>query len=231
MSDMKPIDTSKIHAPVKAVLMLDGGVGFAPFTDAPAGVEWAGLWAFPDAPVWTPEDRDNWAQVNGHKIHETKALEAAVAALDAAANSPSAMLAQTRLEVSEVTRAREAAERRKVGEAAWLKARESLGAGCARVDGEEGDVFILRRPKEIEIIHVEHMAELGSSKHPPDSMMAKTERAGARLNGLIAIICHPTPERARQQLTEYPLLQGYLYAKRDQMILGYRYDQGKDSAP
>lgn len=228
MSDPKPIDTSKISAPVKAFAV---GTIVISFADAPAGAEWAGLWAYPDAPMWSPEDRENWTLINGQKIHETKALEFAVAALDAATQSPSALMAQARLEVSEVQRAREAAERRKIGEAAWLTARETLGAGCARADGEEGDVFILRRQKELELVHVEHMAELGASKHHPDSMMAKTERAGARLNGLLAIICHPSPERARQQLTEYPLLVGHLYSVRDTLILGWRLEQGKDSAP
>ena len=226
------IDPASLTVPVKALAF--GPALFAIGSILPDGSspEWSGAWAFPAKPAWSDEDRAAWVAVNGQKIHETKQLEAAVAAVDAATLGPAAMLAAARIEVGEVQRAREAAERRAKGEAAWLKAREQLGDGCARVEGEEGDVFILRRMKDIEITVAEHKATITSAPHEKDNpVRAATERAGARRDALVACVCHPDRERVIAMLDEYPLLVGALYGARDSLILGWRVEQGKGSAP
>lgn len=226
------IDPASLSIPVKALAF--GGELYAlgaPLPDdAPSA--WVGVWAYPERPAWSPDDRAAWELVNGQKIYETKALDDATAAVDAAVLGPAAMITQARIEVGEVKRAREAAERRAAGEAAWLRAREALGSGCSRVDGEEGDVFILRRQKDIEITHTEVLAQKCSTPHEESNPeRAANERAGVRREALIACLCHPVRERSVLMLDTYPLLVGALYAARDSLIMGWRIEQGKGSAP
>lgn len=232
MTEASPILPASLSVPVKALAFGSDLYPLGSVLPDGSSPEWSGSWVFPLKPAWSTDDIAAWIAVNGQKIFETKALDDATAAVDAAMLGPAAMLAAARIEVGEVKRAREAAERRALGEAAWLKAREALGSGCARVDGEEGDVFILRRQKDIEITHTEVLARTCSAPHEESNPeRAANERAGVRREALIACLCHPPRERSVLMLDTYPLLVGALYAARDSLIMGWRVEQGKGSAP
>jgi hypothetical protein len=221
----EPIDAAKIAGPTKGVA-LDGSGQLYPVADLDT---WAGAWAFP--PSWSEDDRKAWAEIQGNKIHETKRLETAVAALDAAANSPATLLANARAEVDEVQRAREAAERRALGEAAWLQARERFGDRAERLNTVDGDVIIqvAMTLQEVDVTNarVGKLVEAAGD----DKVRAISEANGAHRDAVLAKIVHPAQDRVKALGVKRPELWADLCAMRDRLVRARADAEGKDYAP
>lgn len=205
-----------------------------PDLTAPALVD--GRWAYPAA--WTTEDREAWEAVQGRKIHETKRRSDVEAKVAAAAASPAAMLAAARLEADDAQRAREWAERRAEGEAAWQKAIATLGPRAARVELDaEGDVVVMRAMGELESDNADRRAERlaaqatkGAGTPEEKETRAMLERTGAYLDATLATVIHPTRERMKEIFARYPLFRPLVYGERDRLIMGLRSDRGKGPA-
>lgn len=224
-----PIDPAKLSAPVKA-LLVDGAL-----VALPDGATWAGAWAFPSSPPWSPDQQEAWAAIHGNLIAEQRRLDVASKALEADLNSPDSMLAQARAEVDEAQRAREAQERLSAGVKAWRKAQETYGANCRHLPTVEGDIVIMVGMTLLEAdaanARAANLAQKALEADPANFMRAEMERLGAQRDAMKAKIVWPDRGRFEELATARPGLWGDIRAMRDDMARARAGDEGKGFAP
>lgn len=226
MSDRKPIDTAALTAPVRAVL-IDGAL-----YELLEEKSWAGAWAYP--PAWDKTSQETWAAIQGRKIHEDGLRAAAEEQQRAASSSPESMLARARIEADEAQRAREAAERRREGEAAWLKALEEHGGRLRRLPTTEGDVIIMlamtRAEGDAANARAARLREVALEHDPKNKLKAINDWNGAQRDAMLAKVIHPARDRVKALGEKYADLWPELEAMRDDLVRVRQVDEGKGPA-
>ena len=210
--------------------------------------EASGAWVYPEG--WTAADREAWEGACGEIVHHEKEAERIAAAGAKALNSPAMVLAIKRIEVDAAKAAKERAERIARGNVAWVNARVAHGERCSRVDGEEGDVIIMVTP-DADAVRTAHeradeivrsiRAGLKNDASEEERLRAEaralTESTEALTDELLkhtvvgGLSATESAARMRALLKGYATLRPFLFALRDQMIRGWREQEGKGFAP
>lgn len=205
-------------------------------------------WMYP--PQWSDAQRVQWEAATGQLIHEKREGARVDAAVDTLLSSPEMIIAAKRIEVDEAKRARETAERRGKGEAAWLLERARLGATIDRLDTVEGDVIIVATMTTDEIESADEAAQrlLDAARATVGAKATEKEKLDAEMRGLkeyaakqhdrLLLKCSvggldakASGERLRDLTKRYPTLFPLLRSIRNKLINGQRSDEEKDSAP
>lgn len=205
-------------------------------------------WTYPDA--WTPDQRAAWEHSTGELVHVRQAMETAVTASAAALATPEALLAETRMYVSEAKRTTDRLRRSTAGSIAWYMASAQHGPDVMRLDSEEGDVVIMLFMTPPEIDHAnerawrllrEERAKVGADADDKTraaaEVIGRREHEKAHLDEVLrkcTVGGLPPAEslaRLRYLTGRYSGLTARLLAMRDALVMGYRAREEKDFAP
>lgn len=205
-------------------------------------------WTYP--PAWTEDQRVAWEHATGELVAATKLLETTVAGCAAALATPEALLAETRARVLEAKRGADRLRRATAGQLAWVQAAVTHGLDVARLDSTEGDVIIQLYMTDTEVDHANERANrllLAARKSAsPDAdekarsaaeLRGRHEHEQAHLDEVLkkctvgGLDPSASAERLRYLTGRYASLAIRLVSIRDELVMGYRVREAKDSAP
>jgi hypothetical protein len=207
-----------------------------------------GGWMYPES--WTPADREEWEGIVGEQAHHEKREAAAVEAGAKALASPEIAKAARRADVAAAKAKADFAERKAKGEVAWVQARAQFGDRVARLDGEDGDVFIMGTPTTEQVLaanrrsdelirnaHKDLKPNASEEERTRVEIRAFAESVGAQLDALLdytaigGLEADASRARIRTLCAQYAGLRPMLFGLRDSLIRGWRDAEGKGSAP